>query len=196
MTLNSGSKLTEYLTAVTVPPTDTTQKEELWRYLRPFGKVLQKSIFRSGFIFTFTSVSYFLVFFFFSFLLFSDLYFFYSLLFIFLCLLALFSLVHMRKLSCYLPFFSLLIFHIPSVSLEKMSLSYFMFICAFLIRQTNESFTIFSVVPRQLWPLHCGNTHLKPTDHCSVYPSSPQSVSWMDVHESGVLWLHHRSVIL
>lgn len=154
------------------------------------------TIFRSGFIFTFTSVSYFLVFFFFSFLLFSDLYFFYSLLFIFLCLLALFSLVHMRKLSCYLPFFSLLIFHIPSVSLEKMSLSYFMFICAFLIRQTNESFTIFSVVPRQLWPLHCGNTHLKPTDHCSVYPSSPQSVSWMDVHESGVLWLHHRSVIL
>ena len=154
------------------------------------------TIFRSGFIFTFTSVSYFLVFFFFSFLLFSDLYFFYSLLFIFLCLLALFSLVHMRKLSCYLPFFSLLIFHIPSVSLEKMSLSYFMFICAFLIRQTNESFTIFSVVPRQLWPLHCGNTHLKPTDHCSVYPSSPQSVSWMDVHESGVLWLHHWSVIL
>ena len=154
------------------------------------------TIFRSGFIFTFTSVSYFLFFFFFSFLLFSDLYFFYSLLFIFLCLLALFSLVHMRKLSCYLPFFSLLIFHIPSVSLEKMSLSYFMFICAFLIRQTNESFTIFSVVPRQLWPLHCGNTHLKPTDHCSVYPSSPQSVSWMDVHESGVLWLHHRSVIL
>ena len=151
------------------------------------------TIFRSGFIFTFTSVSYFLVFFFFLlFLLFSDSYLFYSPL---LCLLALFPLVHMRELSFYLLFFSLLIFHILSVSLEKMSLSYFMFICAFLIRQTNESFTIFLVVPRQLWPLHCGNTHLKPTDHCSVYPSSPQSVSWMDVHESGVLWLHHRSVI-
>ena len=131
--------------------------------------------------------------FFFRFLLFSDLYLFYSPL---LCLLALFPLVHMGELSFYLLFFfSLLIFHILSVSLKKMSLSYFMFICAFIIRQTNESFTIFSVVPRQLWPLHCGNTHLKPTDHCSVYPSSPQSVSWMDVHESGVLWLHHRSVI-
>ena len=66
--------------------------------------------------------------FFFLFLLFSDLYLFYSPL---LCLLALFPLVHMRKLSFYLLFFSLLIFHILSVSLEKMSLSYFMFICAF-----------------------------------------------------------------